>query len=175
MIEPLLKNRLTCLRALLLSESGFSRASLPFFSSSDLPIWGLTCGGPLLLSESAASSLFFRQGSFFSYLLWALCKEPRKMALFWPCLPSLGGPSCVRPAPAFYRDWGTGFWLEIFAIPATPSLYKCRCRGPTQKGPPRSGRHGQRMATLCGFALPFEMLVEDTRHVLDTSKQSLIC
>ena len=50
---------LTCLRALLLSESGFSRASLPFFSSSDLPTCRLTCLGALLLSESAANSLFF--------------------------------------------------------------------------------------------------------------------
>ena len=52
-------NHLTCLGALLLSESGFCRASLLFLSSSDLPTQGLTCLGALLLSESAANSLFF--------------------------------------------------------------------------------------------------------------------
>ena len=53
------QNHLTCLGALLLSESGFCRASLLFLSSSDLPTQGLTCLGALLLSESAANSLFF--------------------------------------------------------------------------------------------------------------------
>ena len=45
------------------------------------------------------------------------------------------------------------------ACPPPQVSIKCRCTSPTQKGPPGSGRHGQRRAILSGFALPFEMLV----------------
>ena len=49
---------------------------------------------------------------------------------------------------------------EPFQKPPPPQAsIKYRCTGPTQKGPPGSGRHCQRRAILCGFALPFEMLV----------------
>ena len=94
MIEPLLQNRLTCLRALLSSESGFSRASLPFFSSSDLPTWGLTCLGALLLSEPAANSLFL-QRSFFSYLLGSLQGTDHHFKK--QCKPTQDGPSLAMP------------------------------------------------------------------------------
>ena len=134
MIEPLLKNRLTCLRALLLSESGFSRASLPFFSSSDLPVWGLTCGGPLLLSESAASSLFFSTG----------------FLLFLPSLGSLQGtaqdgpflghacpPLVALPVwdlPLHFIEIGRlGFGWKSVQYPPPQVSIKCRCRSHTER------------------------------------------
>ena len=117
-------NRLTCLRALLFSESGFSRASLPFFSSSDLPVWGLTCGGPLLLSESAASSLFFSTG----FLLFlplglfarnrpafqkAMQAHTRWQALLWPCLPGLMALPVWDPCTCILQRLGVAGIAEI--------------------------------------------------------------
>ena len=88
--------------------------------------------------------------------------KPHKMALLWQCLPDPGGPFCVGPVHLYFIEaWGWWWFLERLCNTHhhPPTSIKCRCTGPTQKGPPGSGRHGQRRAILSGFALPFEMLV----------------
>ena len=96
------------------------------------------------------------------------------MALLWTCLPSLGGPSCVGPAPAFYRDWGAGFWFEISAIPATPSLYKMQVHRSHTGRAIRPGRHVQRRAILCWLALLFEMLVGSLQKAQEVGKEGTL-